>query len=234
MRGAGAAAAAAAFAAALALLAGCSGKPPAIARSYARVIYVNDVARGLKSETLGVYLVASNPDGMENLSAFYVINDDAELFWKVDKTAWATSIAEGESWIGASTLSMPGDSPLPPGQYRVVLQNLGGDTVEDTVTVPARTVSAGSASYPTASVQQGDIVITGAAASYEVWVYDGTGAFISSFPVTGPTPRLPVKTVTSSAATLAGGFTYRVFSWDERAGYGVLNGPYPTGSLSAP
>ena len=142
-------------AAVVTLLLGCSGKPPVIARSYARVIYVDDVSHDAKSETLGVYLVASDPDGMENLSAFYVIDDDAELFWKVDKTAWESSTAEGESWIGASTLSMPGDSPLPSGVYRVVLQNVGGDTVEDTITVPERSVSALQASYPTVTVQDG-------------------------------------------------------------------------------
>jgi hypothetical protein len=224
----------AAILAAALLLAGCSGKPPVIARSYARVIYVNDVTRAQKSETLGVYLVASDPDGMENLSAFYVINDDAELFWKVDKTQWSSSTAEGESWIGASTLSMPGDSPLPAGQYRVVLQNVGGDTVEDTVTVPTRAASALQASYPSASAQDGEIAITGSAASYEIWVYSANGVFVAAFPVAGTSPRLPITTVTSSAAALAGGFTFRVFSWDERAGYGVLSGPYLTGSLPPP
>jgi hypothetical protein len=219
-------------AAVVTLLLGCSGKPPAIARSYARVIYVDDVLHDAKSETLGVYLVASDPDGIENLSAFYVIDDDAELFWKVDKTAWESSTAEGESWIGASTLSMPGDSPLPSGVYRVVLQNVGGDTVEDTVTVPVRTVSALQASYPAATVQDGQIEIKGSAASYEVWTYAANNAFVASFPVQGSSPRLAVQTVASASPLLAASFTFRVFSWDERGGYGVLAGPYPSGALS--
>jgi hypothetical protein len=215
------------------LLVSCSGKPPVIARSFARVIYVYDVAHNTKSETLGVYLVASDPDGMENLSAFYVINDDAELFWKVDKTAWVSSTAEGESWIGASTLSMPTGSPLPAGVYRVVLQNVGGDTVEDTVTVAKRAVGATEASFPSAIVQDGEILIKGTAASYEVWAYAPNGGYAASLPVTGASPRIPVKTVASAFPSIANGFTFRVFAWDEKAGFGALAGPYSSGALSA-
>jgi hypothetical protein len=171
-------------------------------------------------------MVASDPDGMENLSAFYVIADDAELFWKVDKTAWATSMAEGESWIGASTLSMPDDAALPPGQYRVVLENVGGDTVEDTVSVPKRTLNARQAVYPTATVKAGQISITGKAASYEIWVYGVHDTYVASFPVTAASPHLSLQTVAAASPLLRDGFTFRVFAWDESAGYGVLAGPY--------
>ena len=71
---------------------------------------------GTSSETLGVFLVASDPDGIENLSAFYVINDDAELFWKVDRTLWVSSMAEGESWIGSEHAQHAWLTPsVPPG-----------------------------------------------------------------------------------------------------------------------
>ncbi len=92
---------------------GCSGKPPVLSRVFGRVIYVHDAATNTNRETLGVYLVASDPDGMENLSAFYVINDDAQLFWKVDSGAWVISTAEGETWIGTTSLAMPGSAASP-------------------------------------------------------------------------------------------------------------------------
>jgi len=217
--------------AATVILAGCSGKPPAIARSYARVIYVHDVVHDTSSETLGVYMVATDPDGMENLTAFYVINDDSQLFWKVDKSDWVTSMAEGESWIGASTLSMPDDASLPPGEYRVVLQNVGGDTVEDTVTVPKRALGAAQASYPTATVKDNEITIKGTAASYEIWAYGAHDMYVASFPVTGASPHIPLKEVAAASPVLKDGFTFRVFSWDESAGFGVLAGPFSSGGL---
>jgi hypothetical protein len=154
--------AACALLAVMAALAGCSGKPPELSRVYGRVIYTHDPATGANAETLGVYLVASDPDGMENLSAFYLINDDAELFWKVDSSAWVSAVAESENWIGTASLTMPGSTHFPSGDYRVVLQNTGGDTVEDTLTVPSRTVSAADAKYPSARVENGTIKVTGA------------------------------------------------------------------------
>jgi hypothetical protein len=222
-------AAASACAAVLLLLAGCSGKPPVLSRVFGRVIYVHDAATNTSSETLGVFLVASDPDGMENLSAFYVINDENELFWKVDSASWVTSSAEGETWIGTTSLLMPGTTPIPPGEYRVVLQANGGATVEDTLTVPARSVSAAEAKYPTAVVENGLIKVSGAAAGCEVWVYAKDGRFAGAFPSTGVSNPVSLQGIEASVPALAGGFTFRVFVWNAAAGYGVLSGPYASG-----
>jgi hypothetical protein len=214
----------------LAALLGCSGKPPVISRVYARVIYVHDVATGKNAETLGVFLVASDPDGMENLKSYYVINDEAELFWKVDDTSWVSTSAEGESWIGSSSLAMPDAAPVPPGRYRVVLQSAGGDTVEDGFTLPERGEQAAKAVYPSASVADGAIRISGPARDYEIWVYERGGRFMASVPAAGRNPSVAVKAV-AAAANVLQGFTFRVFAWNEKTGYGVLAGPYTTPSL---
>jgi hypothetical protein len=215
----------------LALLAGCSGKPPVISRVYARVIYNRDVGTGVTSQTLGVFLVASDPDGVENLSAYYVINDDAELFWKVESTAWVTSSAEGESWLGTTSLSMPGSALLPSGQYRVVLQSVGGDTVEDTFTLAAQSVSASAPAYPAARVAEGAIRITGAYKRYEIWTYGKDGKFVAAFPAEGKNPAVSLQSIVGASPALAGAFTFRVFAGDEQAGFGVLSGPYTSARL---
>ena len=220
----------AALAAVLVLLAGCSGKPPVLSRVFGRVIYVHDAVSNTNSETLGVYLVASDPDGMENLSAFYVINDDAELFWKVDSGTWVTSAAEGETWIGTTSLAMPGTSAVPAGQYRVVLQAKGSATVEETLTVPARTVSAADAKYPTAVVENGVIKVSGVTSGYEIWAYGRDGKFAGTYSPAAASPTLSVQSIAASSPSLTGGFTFRVFAWHATAGYGVLSGSYPSGS----
>jgi hypothetical protein len=197
---------------------------------FGRVIYAHDSAANTSSETLGVFLVASDPDGMENLSSFYVINDDAELFWKVDSTTWITSSAEGETWIGTASLAMPGTTPIPPGEYRVVLQSNGGATVEETLTVPSRTVSAADAKYPTAVIEGGLIKVSGAPAGCEIWVYGKDGKFAGTFPSPGPSKPVSLQTIEASAPGLAAGFTFRVFVWNAAGGYGVLSGPYTSAS----
>jgi hypothetical protein len=222
-------AAASTCAAVMLLLAGCSGKPPVLSRVFGRVIYVNDHSTGTSAETLGIFLVASDPDGLENLSAFYVINDDAELFWKVDSASWVTSKAEGETWIGTTSLAMPGAASIPPGEYRVVLQAKGGATVEETLTVPERRVSASEAKYPVAVIEAGVIKVSGVTAGSEIWVYGKDGAFAGSFPST-PARPVSLQSIESSAPGLAGGFTFRVFAWDPAAGYGVLSDATSSGS----
>jgi hypothetical protein len=228
-RAAAAACAACLLLAGCVLLAGCSGKPPVLSRVFGRVIYVHDSSTNTNSETLGVFLVASDPDGIENLSAFYVINDDAELFWKVDSATWVTSSAEGETWIGTSSLSMPGTMTVPAGGYRVVLEASGGATVEETLTVPSRTVTAADAKYPTATVENGLIRVSGPSAGYEIWVYGKDGHFAGTFPSPGVSKPVSLQAIASSVPALAGGFTFRVFAWNGSAGYGVLSGSYTAG-----
>lgn len=225
------AAAALILAAALAvgLLAGCSGKPPVLSRVLGRVVYAHDAASNRATETLGVYLVASDPDGMENLSAFYVINDDAQLFWKVDRASWISATAEGESWIGISSLSMPDDTPFPPGEYRVVLQGNDGATVEDTFTLPAREVTPAEAKFPTAAVDAGRIKVSGVSGPYEVWVYGKDGKLAGAFTSTGPASPVTLESIQASSPTLAAGFTFRVYAWHPDAGYGVLSRSYSSG-----
>jgi hypothetical protein len=213
-----------------ALLAGCTSKPPAISRVLGRLIFVSDLKTGEKSETLGVFLVATDPDGLENLDAFYVIDDAAQLFWKVDNTQWATTVAEGETWIGMSTLVMPTATPFPSGSYRVVLESKGGDMVEESIIVPTRTKTPGTVSYPSATVAAETIRVAGASGSCEIWVYGSDGAFAGAFPLQGKTLSLPIATVTGSSPGLAGGFTFRVFTWDPQAGYGLLAGPWKAGA----
>jgi hypothetical protein len=225
---------AAACALALALAVSCTSKPPVISRVYARVIYTQDPSTGVRSESLGVYLVATDPDGIENLDAFYVINDDAELFWKVDKASWVSAIAEGETWIGTASLAMPGSAPLPAGEYRVVLEAAGGETDESTFTVSARPVPAAGAGYPSAKVEEGAIKVAGSTLPTEVWVYGKDDAFASAYPAGTAARPLLLKTIAASSPALADGFTFRVFVWNELDGYGMLVGPLKSGSLSGP
>ena len=210
------------------LFAACTGKPPVLSRVMGRVIYVHDSASNRTGETLGVYLVASDPDGSENLSAFYVINDEAELFWKVDSSTWTTATAEGESWIGTSSLAMPTGTSVPAGEYRVVLQSKDGATVEDTFTVTAREVTAEEAKYPTAAVESGRIKVTGVSGPYEVWVYGKDGKFAGSFSSAGPSSPVTVASIAASSPSLVSGFTFRVYVWNAQAGYGLLAGPWPS------
>ncbi len=222
---------AAAAAACLALAAGCSGEPPVISRVFARVNDVRDPQSGHTAETLSVFLVASDPDGIEDLSAFYVIGDDAELFWKVESGSWATSSAEGETWIGTNSLALPGSLTLPGGEYRVVLQDAAGETVEQTFAIPSNRPSPAEQAYPRAELRDGAIVVTGPYDQAEVRIYGNDGRYRMSFPAGKPSQPLALSRIAAAVPGLGEDFTFRVAAFDEQSGCGVESGPYPSHSL---
>ncbi len=220
-----------AIAACLALAAGCSGEPPVISRVFSRVTSLRDPQTGGTSESLSVFLVASDPDGIEDLSAFYVIGDDAELFWKVESGSWVKSTAEGETWIGTNSLALPASLPLPGGEYRVVLQDAGGETVEQTFTIPSDRPKPDEQVYPRAEVKDGAIVVTGPYEKPEVRVYGSDGRFKMSFAAGKSTQPLELSRIAAAVPGLGEDFTFRVAAFDEKSGCGVESGPYPSRSL---
>ena len=135
-----------------------------------------------------------------------MISDTAELFWKVDSTSWVSSTAEGETWIGSNNLFMPGGAAVPAGDYRVILQNAGGDTVEETFTVASRETSAAAAAYPTASVSEGAIHLGGAYQSADVWTYGKDGRFVATFTASRKGPALDAQKMAAGVAGPGPGF----------------------------
>ena len=220
-----------AIAACLALAAGCSGEPPVISRVFSRVTSVRDPQTGGTSESLSVFLVASDPDGIEDLSAFYVIGDDAELFWKVEASSWVTSMAEGETWIGTNSLAVPGTLPLPGGDYRVVLQDAGGETVEQTFTIPSERPKADEQVYPRAEVKDGAIVVTGPYGKPEVRVYGSDGRYKMSFAADKSAGPIELNRIAAAVPGLGEDFTFRVAAFDSKSGCNVESGPYASRAL---
>ena len=215
---------AAAFAAAgLAGLAGCTGEPPVISRVFAQPVFVRDVERGATWARLGVFLVASDPDGQDDLSAFYVINDEAELFWKVESSAWVAVTAEGESWVGSNTLAMPGAEAPPAGDYRVVLQDQGGETVEDTFTIPPLGMPEESA-WPSATLEDDTITVANPQETVQAWFYSRDGKLTLTLPVPAETGRL--SGVRASVPGFASGSTFWIYGYDRSKARGMLIGPY--------
>lgn len=205
------------------LLAGCTGEPPAIARVFAQPVFVRDLERQLTWARLGVFLVATDPDGQDDLSAFYVINDEAELFWKVESGAWVTATAEGESWIGSNALAMPGSDPPPAGEYRVVLQDQGGETVEDVFTIASLSAPEESA-WPSASFEDDTIAVANRPQIAQAWFYAPDGTLIATQPVPADTGRL--DGVHASVPGLAPGSTFWIYGYDRAKRRGLMIGPY--------
>lgn len=213
------------------MTAGCAGEPPAISRVLARITLSRDVQNNTTEETLSVFLVASDPDGIEDLAAFTVIQDEAELFWKVEASQWVKATAEGETWIGTNTLSVPPGLPVPGGDYRVVLQDAAGETVEQAFALPADRPAAADMSFPRAEVKNGIIVVSGPYENPEVRVEGSDGRFRMSFAAGKSAGPLEVKRIAAALPDLGEDFTFRLWALDQKTGCAVLAGPFRSRGL---
>jgi hypothetical protein len=219
------------LAAALGILSGCSGKPPEIARVIGEPVLIHDTGTGSYAEKLSMFMVATDPDGMEDLANLYVINDDAQLYWTVDSKSWITAAAEGESWIGSNGFSIPDGAPFPAGTYRAVLEDVGGNTIERTFTLPADIGDPSRASYPTATVKDNAIQVSSVYSGQEVWVFTREGRFLLRFAADPSAIPLTLDGIAADYPDLRQGFTYWAFSFDSKDGYALMTGPYSSGAL---
>ena len=211
--------------ASIAGLAGCTGEPPVISRVFAQPIFVRDLERKVAYGRLGVFLVATDPDGQEDLSAFYVINDEAELFWKVEAASWVTSTAEGESWIGSNAIAMPDASAPPEGDYRVVLQDQGGDTVEQTFALPSLPLPE-EEGWPSATIGEEAISVANPQEVTEAWFYARDGKFQVALAVPKETNSLALARVREAAPGFGTGSIVWIYGYDRSKLRGLLVGPY--------
>ena len=105
--------------------------------------------------------------------------------------------------------------------------------MEESFTLPARPLSAAEAAYPSATVSDGAIHVSGPYDKVEVWTYGKDGKFVASFPATRKGPPLSIASLAASAPVLAQGFTFRVFAGAATDAFNVLSGPYSVESLPA-
>jgi hypothetical protein len=216
----------------LAALMGCSGEPPKIARVVATPVFTHDLRKDLYMEGLSVFLIASDEDGMEDLSTLYVIQDAAELFWSVDSKNWISSTANGETWIGTNGFVMPGGVRFPNGTYRVVLQDAGGDTAEEKFTLSGRNAAPPARSYPSATLKGGEIKVKSAFAKPEVWLYAKNGRFLIRLAAGDGAQPLTLKGIQTAYPNLGEELTFWVYAADAKDECGLLTGPYAPGSLA--
>ena len=167
----------------LALFIGCTGKPPEIMRVFQQINLINDREQNIIYQSLSLFVQASDPDGFEDIEEIYIINDSEELFWRIDSESWIKTGSGDEILIGSNSICIPDGSPLPKGEYRILLQDIGGDTAEQSFVLES-TLSESLRYYiPEISIDKGEISVSGKADSYTLWIYDKNGQYLGSFPL---------------------------------------------------
>jgi len=166
----------------------CSGSVPEILAVEARVELRPNGGERLEGgapgagsyESLSVFGNIKNSDGLDDIEALWVVDDADELSWRLADTNWSALSESGESWIGASGLTMADYGPIPRGEYRLIAANLAGKRAEYKFRV-----SSGDKARPLPTLSQGDsrLSLSSLWPQNFLLAYDGAGALIASRPI---------------------------------------------------
>jgi len=185
---------------------------------------VDDREQDLSYQTLSLFVKPNDPDGFEDIEDVYLINDEQELFWRLDGESWAQSGSGQEIWIGSNSLKMPDGASFPAGEYRILLRDIGGDSTEQTIRLELLSLKEARRFLPKVTVGSGQILVAGESSSYQVWLYDSNRRYVNSFPVSNGSVTL--DTITKSQPPLQGGFSFKVYAFEKNKNLGVTSGPY--------
>ncbi len=115
------------------LASACSGHAPELAALEYRLALRPADPRGTRmTEQLSVFAAVRDEDGYKDLAALHVLHDGEEFVWTLTPETWTRNDRNKETWVGGTGLSAPDHRALPRGMYRVVLEDLAGESDEGT------------------------------------------------------------------------------------------------------
>ncbi len=175
-------------------------------------------------QTLSLFINVTDPDGVNDIETIYLINDNKELYWKLTSEEWEKKTTGGETWIGSNSLLMPDGSRFPGGEYRILVQDTGGDSDERTLAIASSPLNLSKLIFPGVIVKTGTITIKGVIKSYSLWTYSTSGRYINTFNLNKKTLKL--NELTKGKPILSKGFDCYIYTYSSRSGYGLISGPY--------
>lgn len=202
----------------LSLLVSCTSGPPEIlGLEWTVEERPPSSAAGAPGGSLAVFARVRDPDGIEDLDSLWVINDEAELDWRLGPSTWTRRELGEDEWIGAADLRMPDGSAPPPGRYRLLLADLAGNRAgyDFKIEVPAKVLPP-----PEPSWNGSRVGLSRPWPENYLLAYDGSGALIrgSSLPPGGADLEALVGSA-DAARTQA----FAVYGYDQAARRGAYS-----------
>ena len=166
----------------LCLLTACEIEAPQAHELFWHRVVFTDLRLGRTYETLTIFVRASDANGMKDLDALFVINDNAQLFWRLQPRDWLVEQTPEGTWIGSTALAMPEQEMLPSGVYRTIIQDISGETAELDFEITSSTEPAAlwKSEAIKVTIEENELAVTGPFISYEVWMYGSYGSRVSA------------------------------------------------------
>ena len=208
----------------LCLLAACEVAAPEAHELFWKRVVFADLRQGRTYETLTLFARVSDADGLDDLDALYVMNDDAQLFWRLTPEVWVVDRSDSGTWIGSTALAMPSDEPLPAGVYRVIVQDIAGQTAEGSFRVTGSTGPEARRHVEAidVAIDANELTVTGPFASYEVWLYGSARTRVAAAAFA---ERIDLESALPEGM-LADELLLYVYAEPPDDGSGYLSGPY--------
>jgi hypothetical protein len=202
----------------------CSDNPPEILQISWQVMLFNNREASYGYQKLSIFLHIRDEDGIKDIGALYIINDDAELFWSLKEDSWKMVTKGSETWLGSDGLTMPGGEAFPSGKYRVLLEDLSGQSDETGIYLSKENVDTFQTTIPESSSDNEKIYVKGEFNNFELWVYDKNNKYVAAFPI--DEQGIKTEVILSRDPALGAAFTYYVYCVNKKNSFGILTGPY--------
>lgn len=162
------------------ILTSCSGRYPRIHEVRYRLVLLQGANDTTQKETLSLALDVSDEDGIEDLEAVALVQDEEELFWKIRRDQWEWKPFGGGKWLVCSgLLSQPG-KPFPRGTYRVVVTDMAGYQAEREFVLRTEPFKV---TFPSIQRQDGMLVLIPGSGPTLLVLLSSTGTVLGSFPL---------------------------------------------------
>ncbi len=208
------------------LLVACASKPPEILQTTWNIYVYQNRINNTRYEALSLFLNLNDPDGIDDIEKIYLINDNQELFWKLDDNNWIKKKIGTVTWIGSNKIVTINRKTFPRGTYRVTVYDFGGNSTEKSIFIDTPVINITRIVFPTVTVK-GPIItlnekrsrITGA----EIWIYQDK-KFITSYPFRNK--KIDITRIAKNKSFLVNGFEFELYSYNPKYNIYLLTGPF--------
>ena len=207
------------------LLAGCSEEPPHIIQIFHQTNVVKDLQQEDIYPQLSLFVHAEDDDGTDDIDSIYLIQDEKELFWELDDQNWESFEEQGEYWVGSNRIVMNDYSPLPWGDYRLLIIDAAGERDEREIYIAKPEYTPEETEFPQVAVENGKVVVSGGEKQRTYWTVREDGQLIKTVKTTDP--EISVTTLTGSSEEQRGEpFAFYLYIYDPVLGIGKIIGPF--------
>jgi hypothetical protein len=199
----------------------CSTNVPEIKDSYIQVNLFKDRENNLVYQKLSVFIIPFDGDGFEDLSVIYILNDGMELFWAVTSGQWVYGKNREDEWIGTNSIVMPELSDFPMGEYRIILEDLSGESIERSVYLNYKETNKDNYIFPYSYTDEENIYVQSIINGSEIWIYEND-SFIDSI-------NMDINGINKKNIFPEGmefNRKYYIYIFDSELNMGIISGPF--------